>query len=72
MVILMKELKLLISFVKAVDYQVHGCERVSYSYDLSQWFFDGKEIEFDDLYDVLIKEISLINERIEELLWYIK
>ena len=53
----MKELKLLISFVKAVDYQIHGCERVSYSCDLAQWFFDGNEIEFDDLYDILIKEI---------------
>ena len=64
----MKELKLLISFVKAVDYQIHGCERVSYSCDLTQWFFDGNEIEFDDLYDILIKEISLMNERTEELI----
>lgn len=68
----MKELKLLISFVKAVDYQIHGRERVCYSCDLAQWFFDGNEIEFDDLYDILIEEISLMNERIEELLWYIK
>ena len=58
----MKELKLLISFVKAVDYQIHGCEKVSYSCDLAQWFFDGNEIEFDDLYDILIKEISLMKE----------
>ena len=26
----------------------------------------------DDLYDILIKEISLMNERTEELLWHIK
>jgi hypothetical protein len=68
----MKELKLLISFVKAVDYQIHGCEKVSYSCDLAQWFFDGNEIEFDDLYDILIKEISLMNERTEELLQHIE
>ena len=64
----MKELNLLISFVKAVDYQVHGFERVYYSYDLAQWFFDGNEIEFDDLYDILIKKILIMNERIEGLL----
>lgn len=62
-----KELKLLISFVKAVDYQVHGRETVVYSYDLDTWFIDGDRIPFDDLYDILICKLADMNERLEEL-----